>query len=161
MPDPTPETQADPLEDAVIRLAIVRARQAKDKAVLDEAKRQFALAHEGLAGRLAAHAALIAETEETVRAVALARFKTDGDRNPTEGVTVVGKVTYEYDPDEAKKWAVVGQHGGCLNLDKAEFKAIAGTALRPEFVTVKDGHQVRIAKDLSHAIPQEAPHAES
>lgn len=140
------------LESAVYELALRREwlRDAKDE--LAKRKAEFEAENAELIRRCEALSKQLAESEATVRDVAVAQY--DGtNKHPVPGVTIRTVKQLDYDKREALDWAIRKGLRQLIRLDARAFeKAAAG--LQPECVKVREVPKVSIARDLSRAMTE-------
>ena len=86
------------------------------------------------------------ELEETkLRDLTLQAYAETGNKAPAKGVSVKIFEVLNYNPDEAKGWAI--EHRVALKLDTATFGKIARVD-KPSFVTISEEPRAQIAQHL-------------
>lgn len=147
-------TREDDLLAEVRRVEALRRAVETDVLYLRSLQEQFNKQHAPTIRSIVELKATLESREKILKALAVMHFERTGKTNkkPAPGVSIVAKTLYQYDAEEAKKWAVEHGHGGVLKLDTSAFEKVAKSALRPEFVTVEDGYAATLAKDLTAAL---------
>ena len=87
----------------------------------------------------------VAEEEAALRELTLQAYAETGNKAPAVGVSVKLFDVLNYNPDEAKKWAL--EHRVALKFDTATFEKIAKVD-KPDFVTITEEPRAQIAQSL-------------
>jgi hypothetical protein len=140
------------LKQQVKRLAVARARARAAEQRLSEVQEQMEASPLGQAyieadAEVQEAAKRAAKLDQQIRQAAVDAHG-DGEEMP-DGVSVVMRKVYEYDPDEAVEWAeTAAPHLIDCSIDKRAFKR-AAEALELPFVSIIQEPSVRISRDLS------------
>ncbi len=142
------------LGDRLLRDQVRRVHEARlGSRILQErleAERQLFMEQHAELVRLAGAALkMLATEEESLRVLAVARFKATGEKHPTPGVDIRLMKQVEYDVGAAFAWAK--STGMALTLDKKAFEKIA-IAGRLTVATIAEVPRATIAQDLTEAI---------
>ena len=88
-----------------------------------------------------------AQEEQQLRELTLAAYQATGSKKPAPGVSIRIVKVCEFEPAEAKKWAV--SIGACLKLDETAYKAALTKGIFDGMPgTVKEQPQATIAREL-------------
>ena len=94
------------------------------------------------------HADNIAALEDKLKTLALAEY--DGENKQVHPAVMVKQFkVIDYDPEAMKEWAMVHQHPGLLNLNKAAANKVATGPTAPAFVVIEFEDRAQIKSDLS------------
>ncbi len=153
--EPIPD-RSDDLRTAVLRVDSLRKALAFESGLLRGARAKFEEQHASTMSRVKLLNESLDESESTLRHLAVLHFERTGSENKaiTPGVTITKRVDINYDPAEARAWAIEQGVVDVLQLNKAEFEKVAKSAMRPKFVVVEDGWTAKLAKDLSKALAE-------
>lgn len=146
------------MRDLLEHLHRVRLRIGSLQAEYAEAKRHFEEKYADLLRRR--ELADLEESEATmaVRKAGLAEFRETGNLAPAPGIKIRMMTRLEYDPEEARRWAM--NHRMAVKLDEREFEKLArATPANFDFVEVRQQPQVTIASDLGKVLNEEKSHA--
>ena len=135
------------MKDLLERLHRARLNLASLDAHAAEAKRQFEENHAGLFQQRQAASLEVDEATVAVRTAGIVAFRETGDLAPAPGIKIVMRNRLDYDPEEAKRWAM--NHKMALALDTREFEKLAKAApANFDFVRPYQEPGANIATDL-------------
>ena len=133
------------LEEQIKVVAEVRDRLQWAKTTVKDMRDIWEKKYADELSAVAAATVQVNEAEDTLRELTLQAFAKTGSKNPAAGVSIKLFDVLNYDPDEAKKWAL--EHRVALKLDTATFEKIA-KADKPSFVTISPEPRAQIAQSL-------------
>ena len=136
-----------PLEDQIQKVRELRALHVSMKMGIDKKRAAWEKENEKLLTSEAACRKTLTEEEARLREFALTAYQETGDKKPAPGVGIRIVKVCEFDPTEAKKWAV--SIGACLALDETAYKAALTKGIFDCMPgTVKEVPQATISKEL-------------
>jgi hypothetical protein len=135
------------LEQQIQKVRELRALHVSMKMGIDKKWAAYVKENEKLLTSEAACKKTLAEEESRLREFTLAAYTETGSKKPATGVGIRIVKVCEFDPTEAKKWAI--EKGACLALDETAYKAALTKGIFDCMPgTVKDVPQATIGKDL-------------
>lgn len=135
------------LADQVREVRELRALYTSIEENINEKQAAWVKENEKLLRTGADHKARLSEAETSLRELTLAVYQKTGDKKPVRGVGIRMVKICEFEPVEAKKWAI--EKGACLKLDEAAYKAALTKGIFDCMPgTVKEVPQATIGKDL-------------
>lgn len=137
------------LLDQVRRVARLRADSRRYAEQLAQRRAGWEDANAGLISLASEFKNKLAEEELRLRDMAVAEFKSTGDKKPAPGVTVSQKVDLVYSEAQAFAWA--REKNMALALDLKAFEAIA-KASELAFVTKVDTAAASLSRNLEAAL---------
>ncbi len=133
------------LAGRVASLHQARLNVTNAKAVIDNARAEWAEQWAPELANLEAATTNVATLEVLIRGEAVTTYKETGETHPAPGIGIRVTHRLSYDPTVALSWAK--EHGLALKLDSGAFDAIA-KAQTLDCVTYVDEPTATIAKDL-------------
>lgn len=135
------------LEDQIRKVRDLRALHVSMKMGIDKKWAAYVKENEKLLTSEAACKKTLGEEESRLREFTLATYQETGNKKPAPGVGIRIVKVCEFDPTEAKKWAI--EKGACLMLDETAYKAALTKGIFDCMPgTVKEVPQATIGKDL-------------
>lgn len=127
---------------------VIAARELaeKQKAIVASLKAAWEATHQTLIGLAASSQEGAEESEDLLRELTLKAYSADPtNKKPADGVGIRENTKYDYDPNEALKWAI--EHKMALKLDETKFKNHV-KADPPDFVTITTEPMATISANL-------------
>jgi hypothetical protein len=135
------------LEQQIQKVRELRAEYESKTQELHERQVEFNQQHANLIEAKCGAASDCAQEEARLREMTLAAYRATGNKKPAPGVSIRIVKVCEFEPVEAKKWAV--SIGACLKLDEAAYKAALTKGIFDGMPgTVNEVPQATIAREL-------------
>ena len=135
------------LGDQIAKVRELRAELESKTQELHELQVAFNQQHKDLIEAKCKAASGCAQEEARLRHLVLAAYQATGSKKPAPGVSIRIVKVCEFEPVEAKKWAV--SIGACLKLDETAYKAALTKGIFDGMPgTVKEQPQATIAREL-------------
>jgi len=135
------------VRDLLERLHRARLTAASLDAEVVQAREDFQNSHADLFQRWTSAGLKVDEATLAVRTAGITAFRETGDLAPAPGIKIVMRNRLDYDPEEAKRWAMT--HKMALTLDAREFEKLAKAApANFDFVRQYQEPATTIATDL-------------
>jgi hypothetical protein len=141
------------MRDLVERLHRARLNLASVDRLYDAAKQQFESEYALLRESREKAQSQVDEATMAVRTAGIIAFRETGDLAPAPGIKIVMRNRLDYDPEEAKRWAMT--HKMALTLDAREFEKLAKAApANFDFVRIYQEPGANIATDLGPVLDE-------
>jgi len=112
-------------KESIERLKINREQIEQNKDSLNKLRESFEEDNKELIEKIKSLSDIRHIIEEDIRSNAIDNFKVTGEKKLLGGIGIRVKMIYDYDKEEAFKWAK--EHQLCLSLDTKVFESIAKT----------------------------------